>query len=247
MGKLEGKVAIITGAASGMGLTHAEKFIEEGAKVMLADLNAEAGQALAEKLGENARFVKMDITSAEAWDHLVQETEATFGPVTVLVNNAGIGIFKVIDELTEEDYRKTMDVNALSIFLSLKSVVPSMKKAGGGSIVNISSVDGLRGAPTAGAYCASKFAVNGITRCAAAEYGPLNIRANTVHPGVISTPMALQGDVAEVVKELEKAIPLKRSGTPEEVSNMVIFLASDDSSFVTGAEFVVDGGMIMDL
>ncbi|SHJ19751.1 SDR family NAD(P)-dependent oxidoreductase [Parasporobacterium paucivorans] len=247
MGKLDGKVAIITGAASGMGLTHARKFIEEGAKIIIADIAEAEGHELAKELGDNARFIKMDITKAEEWEKAVSIAEETYGPVNVLVNNAGIGIFKMIDVMTESDYRKTMDVNALSVFLSLKAVVPSMKKAGKGSIINISSVDGLRGAPTATAYCASKFAVNGITRCAAIEYGPMDIRVNTVHPGVIATPMSEQGDVAEIVKELEKGIPMKRSGKTEEVSNLVIFLASDDSSYCTGSEFVIDGGMITDL
>lgn len=247
MGKLDGKIAVITGAASGMGIRHAEKFVEEGAKVVLADIAAEAGQKLADELGVNARFFKLNVASAEGWDEIVKFTEKEFGPINVLVNNAGIGIFKLMDDLTVEDFQKTMDVNTLSIFLSLKAVVPAMKKAGGGSIVNISSVDGLRGAATAMAYCASKFAVNGITRCAAVELGTSNIRVNTVHPGVIKTPMAEQGEIAEIIAALEQGVPMKRAGTTDEVSNLVIFLASDDSTYCTGAEFVIDGGMICDL
>ena len=247
MGKLDGKIAIITGAASGMGIRHAEKFVEEGAKVVLADIAVEAGEKLAAELGANARFFKLNVASAEGWDEIVKFTEKEFGPINVLVNNAGIGIFKLMDDLTVEDFQKTMDVNTLSIFLSLKAVVPSMKKAGGGSIVNISSVDGLRGAATAMAYCASKFAVNGITRCAAVELGTSNIRVNTVHPGVIKTPMAEQGEIAEIIAALEQGVPMKRAGTLDEASNLVIFLASDDSTYCTGAEFVIDGGMICDL
>lgn len=247
MGKLDGKIAVITGAASGMGIRHAEKFVEEGAKVVLADIAAEAGQKLADELGVNARFFKLNVASAEGWDEIVKFTEKEFGPINVLVNNAGIGIFKLMDDLTVEDFQKTMDVNTLSIFLSLKAVVPAMKKAGGGSIVNISSVDGMRGAATATAYCASKFAVNGITRCAAVELGTSNIRVNTVHPGVIKTPMAEQGEIAEIIAALEQGVPMKRAGTTDEVSNLVIFLASDDSTYCTGAEFVIDGGMICDL
>jgi 3alpha(or 20beta)-hydroxysteroid dehydrogenase len=247
MGKLDGKIAVITGAASGMGIRHAEKFVEEGAKVVLADIAAEAGQKLADELGVNARFFKLNVASAEGWDEVVKFTEKEFGPINVLVNNAGIGIFKLMDDLTVEDFQKTMDVNTLSIFLSLKAVVPAMKKAGGGSIVNISSVDGMRGAATATAYCASKFAVNGITRCAAVELGTSNIRVNTVHPGVIKTPMAEQGEIAEIIAALEQGVPMKRAGTTDEVSNLVIFLASDDSTYCTGAEFVIDGGMICDL
>ena len=247
MGKLDGKIAVITGAASGMGIRHAEKFVEEGAKVVLADIAAEAGQKLADELGVNARFFKLNVASAEGWDEVVKFTEKEFGPINVLVNNAGIGIFKLMDDLTVEDFQKTMDVNTLSIFLSLKAVVPAMKKAGGGSIVNISSVDGMRGAATATAYCASKFAVNGITRCAAVELGTSNIRVNTVHPGVIKTPMAEQGEIAEIIAALEQGVPMKRAGTTDDVSNLVIFLASDDSTYCTGAEFVIDGGMICDL
>ena len=247
MGKLNGKVAIITGAASGMGVRHAEKFVEEGARVVLADIAVEAGQKLADELGPNARFFTLDVANAEAWFEIVKFTEETFGPVDVLVNNAGIGIFKRLNDLTEQDFRKTLDVNTISIFFSLKAVVPSMKKAGGGSIVNISSVDGLRGAATAMAYSASKFAVNGITRSAAIELAQDKIRVNTVHPGVIKTPMAEQGEIAEIIAELVKSVPMQRAGTTDEVSNLVVFLASDDSTYCTAAEFVIDGGMIADL
>jgi 3alpha(or 20beta)-hydroxysteroid dehydrogenase len=247
MGRLDGKVAIITGAASGMGVRHAEMYVEEGAKVVLADIAVEAGQKLADKLGANARFFKLNVASFEEWNEVVKFTEAEFGPIDILVNNAGIGIFKLMDDLTIEDYTKTMDVNTTSIFYSLKTVVPSMRKAGGGSIINISSVDGLRGAPTAMAYCSSKFAVNGITRCAAAELGADKIRVNTVHPGVIKTPMAEQGEIAEIIAALEAQIPLGRAGTTDEVSHLVVFLGSDESTFCTGSEFVIDGGMICDL
>ncbi len=247
MGKLDGKVAIITGAASGMGVRHAERFIEEGAKVVLADIAVEAGQKLADELGPNARFFNLDVANQDAWFEIVKFSEETFGPVDVLVNNAGIGIFKRLDDMTERDFRKTLDVNTISIFFSLKAVVPSMKKAGGGSIVNISSVDGLRGAATAMAYSASKFAVNGITRSAAIELAPEKIRVNTVHPGIIKTPMAEQGEIAEIIAELEKGVPMQRAGTTDEVSNLVIFLASDDSTYCTASEFVIDGGMIAGL
>lgn len=247
MGKLNGKVAIITGAASGMGVRHAQRFVEEGAKVILADIAVEAGQTLASELGTNAMFFNLDVSDADGWNEVVKFTEANFGPINVLVNNAGIGIFKMMDDLTEADFRKTLDINTLSIFLSLKAVVPSMEKAGGGSIINISSVDGVRGAATAMAYCASKFAVNGITRCAAIELATSKIRVNSVLPGIIKTPMAEQGEIAEIIAELEKNVPMKRSGTTGEASNLVIFLASDDSTYCTGSDFVIDGGMICDL
>jgi 3alpha(or 20beta)-hydroxysteroid dehydrogenase len=245
--KLQNKVAIITGAAQGMGATHARKFVEEGAKVVITDINIEAAQKLADELGSNAIALKLNVSKADNWKEVVEKTEEKFGPVTVLVNNAGIGIFKPLEELTEEDFRLTFEIDELGVFLGMKTVVPSMKKANGGSIVNISSVDGLVSAPTAIAYSASKHAVTGMTKGAAAELGQFGIRVNSVHPGVIESPMAEQGDVAEIIKKLEQDIPLRRRAKTEEVSNLVIYLASDDSSYSTGSQFVVDGGMISDL
>lgn len=245
--KLENKVAIITGAAQGMGEMHVKKFIEEGAKVAITDINLEAAQKLADEVGENAIALKLDVSKAADWKEVVEKTEEKFGPVTVLVNNAGIGIFKLLEDLTEEDFRKTFEINELSVFLGMQTVLPSMKKAKVGSIVNISSVDGLVSAPTAIAYSAAKHAVTGMTKGAAAELGQFNIRVNSVHPGVIDSPMADQGDVAEIIKKLEQDIPLRRRAKTEEVSNLVVYLASDDSSYSTGAQFVVDGGMISDL
>jgi 3alpha(or 20beta)-hydroxysteroid dehydrogenase len=245
--KLQNKVAIITGAAQGMGATHARKFVEEGAKVVITDINLEAAQKLADELGSNAIALKLNVSKADNWKEVVEKTEEKFGPVTVLVNNAGIGIFKPLEELTEEDFRLTFEIDELGVFLGMKTVVPSMKKANGGSIVNISSVDGLVSAPTAIAYSASKHAVTGMTKGAAAELGQFGIRVNSVHPGVIESPMAEQGDVAEIIKKLEQDIPLRRRAKTEEVSNLVIYLASDDSSYSTGSQFVVDGGMISDL
>lgn len=247
MGKLDNKVAIITGAAQGMGAMHARKFIEEGAKVAITDINLEAATELADELGENALALKLDVSKADNWKDVLEKTEEKFGLVTVLVNNAGIGIFKPLEELTEDDFRLTFEIDELGVFLGMKTVTPSMKEAKVGSIVNISSVDGLVSAPTAIAYSASKHAVTGMTKGAAAELGQHNIRVNSVHPGVIESPMAEQGDVAEYIKELEKDIPLRRRAKVEEVSNLVVYLASEDSSYSTGSQFVVDGGMISDL
>ena len=247
MGKLTGKVAIITGAAQGMGESHVRKFIEEGAKVAITDVNLEGAQKLADELGENAIALKLDVSSEENWIEVVEKTEEAFGPVTVLVNNAGIGIFKPLEELTIADFELTFKVDELGVFLGMQKVAPSMKKAGVGSIVNISSVDGLVSAPTAIAYSSAKHAVTGMTKGAAAELGPHNIRVNSVHPGIIKTPMAAQDDVEEYLKQLEQDIPLRRRADVEEVSNLVVYLASDDSSYSTGAQFVVDGGMISDL
>ena len=241
MARLAEKVAIITGAAQGMGASHAKKFIEEGAKVVLTDLNEEKGKALAEELGGNALFVKHNVTSANDWEAVVAQTEKAFGPVNVLVNNAGITMAKSILQTSEEEYRRILDINQVSVFLGMKAVIPSMQKASGGSIVNISSMNGL----VAGAigYTDTKFAVRGMTKAAAMECANYGIRVNSVHPGVIATPMVVQEDTKAAVEEFAKHIPMKRVAQPEEVSNMVLFLASDDSSYSTGSEFVIDGGM----
>lgn len=241
MGRLTGKVAIVTGAARGMGESHARKFIAEGAKVVITDLNEESGQALAKELGENALFVKQDVTSQQDWERVVAEAEKAFGPVNVLVNNAGIAVNNNIENMSVEQYRKIVEINQVSVFLGMKAVLPSMKKAENGSIVNISSMNGL----VAGAigYTDTKFAVRGMSKAAAIDFAKYGIRVNSVHPGVIETPMVTQGDAVDVIKEFAKHIPLKRVAQSEEVSNLVLFLASDDSSYSTGSEFVIDGGL----
>ncbi|MFJ7408530.1 MULTISPECIES: glucose 1-dehydrogenase [unclassified Lysinibacillus] len=241
MSRLAGKVAIITGAAQGMGAAHAKLFVENGAKVILTDLNEEKGNAFAAELGENAIFVKQNVTSEEDWATVIAKAEEAFGPVNVLVNNAGITMAKNMLEVTLEEYRRIVDINQVSVFLGMKTVAGSMAKAGGGSIVNISSMNGL----VAGAigYTDTKFAVRGMTKAAAINLAPMGIRVNSVHPGVIATPMVVQADTKAAVEEFSKHIPLKRVAQPEEVSNMVLFLASDDSSYSTGSEFVIDGGL----
>lgn len=241
MGKLDGKVAIVTGGARGMGESHVRKFVTEGAKVVLTDLNVEGGRALAEELGESVHFVRQDVTKAGDWKTVVEEAEAAFGPVEILVNNAGISMAKTIFDMTEDEYRKIVDINQVSVFLGIKAVIPSMQKAGGGSIVNISSMNGLVGG--APGYTDTKFAVRGLTKSAALQLAGLGIRVNSVHPGVIETPMVTEGDAIEQIREFAKQIPLRRMARSEEVSNMVLFLASDDSSYSTGSEFVIDGGL----
>ncbi|TQR20532.1 glucose 1-dehydrogenase [Psychrobacillus vulpis] len=241
MSRLSGKVAIITGAAQGMGAAHAKLFVGHGAKVVLTDLNEEKGNALATELGENALFVKQNVASEEDWATVIAKAEDAFGPVNVLVNNAGITMNKNILDITVEEYRRIVDINQVSAFLGMKTVAASMMKAGGGSIVNISSMNGL----VAGAvgYTDTKFAVRGMTKAAAINLAPMGIRVNSVHPGVIATPMVVQEDTKAAVEEFSKHIPLKRVAQPEEVSNMVLFLASDESSYSTGSEFVIDGGL----
>lgn len=246
MTRLKGKVAIITGAAQGMGEAHARRFIAEGANVVLTDVNVAAGESLATSLGTSARFVRHDVASGEDWKRVVAHAEAQFGPVTVLVNNAGV-IGPVVSsvELSEHDYLKVCAINQTGVFLGMKHTIPSMLKAGGGSIVNISSIAGIvaiYGTPNL-AYTASKFAVRGLTKHVAIEYAAQNIRANSVHPGYIKTPMMTASLTEEQIVQASGSVPVKRAAMPSEVSNLVLFLASDESAFITGAEHVIDGGL----
>lgn len=241
MGRLSGKVAIITGGARGMGASHVRMFVKEGAKVVFTDILEEEGQALVSELGENVKFVRHDVTKASDWEQVVTEAETTFGPVHVLVNNAGITMNKAISETTEEDYRRIVDINQVSVFLGMKAVLPSMRKTEGGSIVNISSLNGLVGGAIG--YTDTKFAVRGMTKAAALEFANYGIRVNSVHPGAVATPMIIQEDTKAAVEAWAKTLPMKRFAQPEEVSNLVVYLASDESSYSTGSEFVIDGGV----
>ncbi|OCS85387.1 glucose 1-dehydrogenase [Caryophanon tenue] len=241
MSRLANKVAIITGGAQGMGEAHARLFVEQGAKVIITDLNEEKGTALAAELGENALFVKQNVASEEDWANVITKAEEAFGPVNVLVNNAGISFNKFVLDLTLDDYMKIVNINQVSVFLGIKAVAGSMQKAGGGSIINISSINGLVGGAVG--YTDTKFAVRGMTKAAALNLAPMGIRVNSVHPGVIATPMIMQGDQKDAIEAFAKHIPMKRVSQPEEVSQVVLFLASDESSYSTGSEFVVDGGI----
>ena len=247
MGQLEGKVVIITGAAQGMGEKHAIRLVKEGAKVVLTDIQDELGKALADSLGENAVYMHLDVTSEEQWADVVAKTEAELGNITTLVNNAGYGRFISMDQLTAADFERHIKINFMGIVFGMKAVVGSMRKAGGGSIINISSVDGVRGAATGTAYCAAKHAVEGLTKAACVEYGGDNIRVNNINPGIIKTAMTDDEEdpaLSEFLKQMEKGIALGRRAEPEEVSGSVVFLASDDSSYVTGISLIVDGGYI---
>lgn len=243
--KLDGKVAIITGAAQGMGESHARRFVSEGAKVALTDLNEERGQRIADELGKNALFLRHDVASLADWRRVLQETEDAFGPVTVLVNNAGIlGPVTPTVELSEEVYLKVCAVNQHSQFYGMKTVIPSMQRAGGGAIVNISSTAGMVsvvGAPNL-AYVGSKFASRGMTKHVAVQYGPDGIRVNSVHPGYIKTPM-MEEATDEHGGGIAEQVPLRRMSDPDEVASLVLFLASDDSSYISGMEHVIDGGL----
>ncbi len=240
MGKLDGKVAIITGGAAGIGATSVRLFIAEGAKVVLTDIDQEKGQILAEELGENALFIQHNVADEEGWKTVVTETEKVFGPVNILVNNAGVSTALSV-ESSLDDYMKIVNINQVSIFLSLKYIVPSMKKEDTGSIINISSINGL----TAGAlgYTDTKFAVRGMTKAAAKELAPEGIRVNSIHPGIINTPMVQNSPYTEQIEAMVQTVPMQRMAEPNEISQMILFLASDDSSYSTGSEFIADGGV----
>ena len=246
MNRLKDKIAVITGAARGRGASHARGFIAEGARVILTDIEPKAGAALAAELGSNALFVQHDVTSRDSWRNVISAGHAKFGGIDVLVNNAGIlgPLGTKVADLAEADYLKVIAVNQHSVYLGMQAVMPSLLAAGKGSIVNISSISGMvanYGAPNV-AYVASKFAVRGLTKAAAMEYGRHNIRVNSVHPGFTMTPMMVEA-TDEKGGDALSMIPLGRIADPQEVTNLVVFLASDESSYITGAEHVIDAGM----
>jgi 3alpha(or 20beta)-hydroxysteroid dehydrogenase len=237
--RAKGKIAIVTGAARGMGAAHARRLADEGAMVVLTDILSGDGEALAAAIGADAMFLEHDVTQAADWARVVGETESRFGPASILVNNAAIGpSWRPIEDVTEQEFRRVIDIDQLSVFLGMRAVIPGMKRAGGGSIINISSVSGLVGTANAVAYAAAKFAVRGMTKAAALELAPHGIRVNSVHPGLVSTPMV---DPAAAEAALS-VIPMGRPGEPDEVSALVALLASDETRYTTGAEFAVDGG-----
>jgi 3alpha(or 20beta)-hydroxysteroid dehydrogenase len=247
MGRLDGKVALISGAARGMGKSHVRHFIAEGARVVFGDVLDDYGQAVAAKLDPEAcRYLHLDVTSEADWSRAVALATATFGRLDVLVNNAGVLAWATIEQMPAAEFRRVLEVNAVGCWLGMKSVIEPMKAAGGGSIVNISSTEGFTGAAGLSAYSASKFAIRGMTRSAAEELGPLGIRVNSVHPGGIVTRMLLStaSDDPDRGADYLGKLPLRRFGEPAEVSRLVAFLASDESSYCTGAEFVADGGLL---
>jgi len=244
MARLDGKVAIVTGAARGQGEAEARLFVREGAKVVLADVLDEEGTAVAKDLGSAATYVHLDVSDEAEWAGAI-EAAAAFGALNVLVNNAAIIRPKAIEDTSLTDYLSVISVNQVGCFLGMRSAIAPMKAAGGGSIVNVSSIDGMRSENGLVSYTASKFAIRGMTKTAALELGHHGIRVNSVHPGGINTvmgnPMAMPEETMNTVYA-RQAIP--RIGRPEEVANMVLFLASDEASFCTGAEYLVDGGWL---
>lgn len=245
MGRLSGKVAVITGAAQGMGEAHARAFVREGAKVIMTDVNVKAGEEIARELGQNAYFMVHDVTNADQWTGVIAEAEKRFGPVNALVNNAGI-IGTPSDDfiIPHDEYLKIFQVNEFGVYLGMCAVIPGMRAIGGGSIVNISSISGMTGlkASSNSAYVASKFAVRGMTKYAANILGPDNIRVNSVHPGFILTPMMVAA-TDETGGGISDQVPLRRMADPSEVANLVLFLASDESSYISGNEHVIDGAL----
>jgi len=236
--RVAGKIAIVTGGASGIGEAIATVLANEGARVLICDIDSAKGEALAARLGDAVRFCKLNVASASDWQAAVETAEASFGPVTVLVNNAGILDVAPLDEMSEEAFRRVVDVNQVGPFLGMKSVVGSMRKAGGGSIVNISSAAGIVPLPMMTSYVASKFAVTGMSKVASIDLAKYNIRVNSVHPGSIATPLTA-GATSSPTRQA-----IKRHGQPEEVAAMVLFLSSDEASFCTGAKYIVDGGFL---
>jgi 3(or 17)beta-hydroxysteroid dehydrogenase len=249
LGKVEDKIAVVTGAASGIGLATASLLIDEGARVVLTDIAVEAGAQAAKRLGSRASFKPHDVTDAGQWDRVVRETEAECGGLDILVNNAGIALMKDVETTSLDEWRKVHAVNLEGPFLGCKAAIGAMKRRGGGSIVNVSSIAGMIGHHSLAAYCSSKGGVRLLTKsvalhCARRGY---NIRCNSVHPSFAATPMVEamineSRDPAKMRDAVTKAAPLGRLAEPIDVARTILFLASDESAFTTGAEFVVDGG-----
>lgn len=240
--RLAGKIAIVTGGARGQGAAIVRAFVAEGAKVAIADVAEADGQALAAELGEAARFVRHDVSDPGSWTRLVEEVDQTFGPVNVLVNNAGVLRFGAVETMPLEEFDLLIAVNLRGCFLGMQSVARTMRKNGGGSIINASSIEGLGGMAFCTAYAATKFAIRGMSKAAAIELGPKGIRVNSVHPGMIDTDMTREHGGDAAMEYGASKVALKRVGVPEDVAPLYVYLASEESSYVTGGEFAVDGG-----
>lgn len=240
MGKLDRSVAIVTGGARGMGASHVRGLVAEGARVVVADVLEAEGRALAEELGEGARFVRLDITDDASWEQALRETEEAFGPVDVLVNNAGVVQFKPWLSTSTEEFTRVLTINLTGQFIGIRTVVPSMRRSDRpGVIVNISSTAGLQGYAAEPGYVSSKWGVRGLTKAAALEFAPLGIRVVSVHPGVVATPMTVA-----VGEESYNQQPIPRMADPAEVTKLVLFLIAD-ATYSTGSEFLVDGGAVL--
>lgn len=245
MARLKDKVAIVTGGARGMGAATARLFVAEGAKVVIADVLDEDGKKLAGELQGKTIFEHLDVTEEQNWRRVIERTISSFGKIDVLVNNAGVLLFKTIADTTKADFERVIAVNLAGTFLGVKLVGEHMVANKRGSIVNISSSDGMKGANGLGAYCSSKWGIRGLTKVAAMEFGHRGVRVNSVHPGGIDTAMGNPyGEKREDVNKRYTMVPLQRVGDPSEVAQTSLFLASDESSYLCGAEIAVDGGML---
>ena len=245
MKRFENRTVIVTGGARGMGASHARGFIAEGANVVIADVVDQEGQSLADELGDRAIFSRLDVTSEADWAATVTAAENAFGPVSVLVNNAGIVHFARIADTEPADWSRVIDINLTGTYLGIRALASSMRKAGGGAIVNISSGAGMSGAFGLGAYVASKWGVRGLTKTAALELARDKIRVNSIHPGATRTTMAAQPDVEAVMAASVRGLAIPRIAEPEELTRLVLFVASDEASFSTGSEFIADGGSLL--
>ncbi|WP_382309792.1 glucose 1-dehydrogenase [Herbiconiux sp. UC225_62] len=244
-GRLHGKVAIVTGAARGMGAAEAALFIAEGATVVLTDVIDDEGVALAESLGARAEFRHHDVGEESEWRALVTYVEDSYGRVDILINNAGISRAGLIEDFPLEDFDLMVRVNQRGVLLGMRSVIAPMRRAGGGSIINIASAAAIRAEPEHVIYSGTKFAVRGMTQVAAAELAADGIRVNVIHPGGADTPMQRNANSPERRAWLVERIPLKRLAEPSEIAEMALFLASDSALYITGADFVVDGGILL--
>jgi 3alpha(or 20beta)-hydroxysteroid dehydrogenase len=238
MGRVTGKVALISGGSRGIGAASARALVAEGARVVIGDILDEEGEALAKELGDSARYVHLDVTREEDWTAAVQSVVTEFGQLNVLFNNAGIANGGLLQKFKVDKWQQILDVNLTGPFLGMRAAADAMIVAGGGSIINTSSIEGLRGTPWAHGYVASKWGLRGLTKSVAMELAPHGIRVNSLHPGLIRTP------ITEGIPDDMIPIPLGRAGQPEDVASFVVFLASDESSYATGAEFVMDGGTV---
>ncbi len=240
MGRLDGKVAIITGAARGQGEAEARLFVEEGARVVMGDVLEAEGKAVADDLGDAAVFLKMDVSKEDDWERAVDAAKG-LGPLNVLINNAAVTHFASIPDTSLEDYQRVIGINQVGTFLGMRAVLEPMKAAGGGSIVNVSSIDGLQAKNGLAAYASSKWAIRGLTRVGALEYGRFGIRVNSLHPGGVDTVMGNPVGM-DNIDEFYKDYPIPRCGRPIDIARMALFMASDECSYSTGTEFVADGG-----
>lgn len=244
MARLDGRVALVTGAARGQGAATVRRFVEEGARVVAADIRDDEGKALVEEFGDAAHYRHLDVTDEHDWSDAVAESLQRFDRLDVLVNNAGIMHFAAIADTTVADFERVVAVNQLGTFLGMRAVAPTMTGRGSGSIVNISSIEGLAGAPFVMAYNATKFAVRGMTKTAALEFGPSGVRVNSVHPGMIDTDMVheVAGATKIDMERVGQRVPLRRVGRTADITGILTFLASDESAYCNGSEFAVDGG-----